>query len=354
MANGSYIDNFASYEYADVGRYWLAVGPALSGLTDIQPKYARPPGGGALYIVGGAGAIAGLYRPMPVAAAATVVVHMAILFPSIPSGSQPFFYLMDGGAAGANEQVHLGITSVGKLTISRGSTVLATSTNALSPNVWYTLEAKITINNTTGAYEVRVDGTSVNWIPAATGANTRGSTPANNSADGYVFASNAVAFIYQLTDFLIANTAQSTITDFIGPGRLVAVYPSGAGTHADWTPNFGTNYACVSEKQGDGDNSFNQSSTPNQIDSFAMDDVPVGATVKLFQVNHLARKDAGAARTFATLVRAGGGAESLGTTFTLASSYLAYSDVFEVDPNTTVAWTAAGLNASEVGYKEIS
>jgi hypothetical protein len=356
MANGSFVDNFASYEYADLNRVWTVFGSI--GACDIQPKYGRLPGGGALYYAAGGG-VSGVFRNMPQGAAATVVMHFAILFPSIPTSTNAFLWLTDGGTPGTtgNQQCYLGITSAGKLVFYRaaGSPVLlATSTNALSPNVWYTIEAKVTINNTTGAYEIRVDGTSTGWIPAATGANTRGSTLANNSADGYAFGGTASAVIFQLTDVLVANTSQSTITDFVGPGRIALCYPSGAGSHTDWTPNFGSNYACVSEKQGDGDVSFNQSSTPNQIDSFQMEDVSAGATIKCVQINTLARKDAGSARTIATLVRSGGGTDHLGTTFSLSSSYTVLCDMMEVDPDTGSAWTAANWNAEEVGYKEIS
>lgn len=356
MANGSFVDNFTAYEFADLARYWTIFGTA-NPATDIQPKYGRAPGGGGLYYSSGS-STNGIYRGMPVAAAATPVLHFAIFFPSFASTNQPFFWLTDGGTpvTTGNIQVHLDTTSAGKLALYRGNgttNLLATSTNAMSINTWYTIEAKITINNSTGAYEIRVDGTSVNWIPAATGQNTRGSTAANNSADGFAFGGN-VSLTFQLTDILVANTAQSAITDFVGPGRLVACYVSGAGSHADWTPNFGTNAACVSEKQCDGDSSFNQSSTPNQIDSFAMEDVPVGATIKCVQVVHVARKDAGAARTMATFTRAGGGGEHLGTTFSLASSYTALIDMLETDLDTGSAWTAANFNAVEIGYKEIS
>jgi hypothetical protein len=112
------------------------------------------------------------------------------------------------------------------------------------------------------------------------------------------------------------------------------------------------NFANTNEPTFDGDNSFNQSSTPNQIDTFIFDNVPTG-TISAVQHVLMARQDGGAQRQIAPLQRRAG-TDTPGATFNPAGTYAALLNPQDVDPATSSAWTVDNFNATEFGYKLIS
>jgi hypothetical protein len=70
-------------------------------------------------------------------------------------------------------QLTVGINSIGQIAVWRGSlggTLLATSSASIGLNVWHYLEAKLTVHNTSGAWNIYLDGVN---ILSATGQNTR-------------------------------------------------------------------------------------------------------------------------------------------------------------------------------------
>jgi hypothetical protein len=62
---------------------------------------------------------------------------------------------------GATEHVSLRGDGTGKLTLTRNGTVLGTSTNSITPGVWYWVEMKVTVHDSTGVAELRVDGSEI-------------------------------------------------------------------------------------------------------------------------------------------------------------------------------------------------
>jgi hypothetical protein len=152
----------------------------------------------------------------------------------------------------------------------------------------------------------------------------------------------------------VLNTATGVNTTFLGPVRVAPLYPAAVGNHADWTPNGGSNMGTVSEPYEDGDTSFNQTSTANDIDSFVMDDLPAaGGSVFALGPRCIIRQDAGAARSYAPLLRIGS-TDYVGSTLGLSSSYQNLGQVYDVSPDTTSAWTISEVNGLESGYKLIA
>lgn len=82
---------------------------------------------------------------------------------------------------------------------------------------------------------------------------------------------------------------------------------------------------------------------------------PLTLTGSIAAVVHitLARKDDAGLRQIQQLCESGG-TEELGATLSLGSSPLYYSDILEVDPNTSAAFTVSNFNAATFGVKEIT
>lgn len=345
-----FADGFDHYLAADILAKWTGwiSGTSMANSLRISPDYARPPGGMGI-VFGDNGVNRGIYKTFPTTHA-SFVSGFAFYAGATPL-AMPLWAVFDSasGVPASTPQLALRGDGAGHLTIVRGTTVIATSTNVFSLNTWYFIEIKATIHNTTGAYEVRVNGSSTGWLPAATGQNTRGQS-ANNFVDIVALGTNQVA-THRFDDFYFLS-AGAPNNDFLGPQKIVTLFPAGAGNYAQWSGNYASNYTNANELAGDSDNTFNQSATANQIDSFVFDDVPTG-TIAAVQHTLLVRQDAGAARTVAPLQRSGG-TDYVGSTLAVAGSYQYLTDPRDTDPATAAAYTAANVNAAEFGYKLIS
>lgn len=253
---------------------------------------------------------------------------------------------------GATEQVSVRTDVSGHLLFNRGATNLATSTNVLSANTWYYLECKTKVHGSAGTYEVRINGTATNWIPAATGKNTQ--STANAQITGFQVQNSGGSGIVYIDDLYAADTTGSANTDFLGPQMIFVSRPMAAGNYAQWTPNFGANFGNVNEIFPDGDATFNQDSTAGHIDSFLMSDVPIASgTITAIQHVIYAKQDSGAQRTIASVQREST-TDYVGANVNLTTSYLYYLEVKDVDPATSAAYTINNFNGAEFGYKLIA
>jgi hypothetical protein len=248
------------------------------------------------------------------------------------------------------EHVSVRMDTSARLTFTRNGTVLATSTNTLSAGVWYYLEVQCKVHDTTGTYEVRINGSATGWIAAATGADTR------NGGTGVlteftIGSSNGI--ITSFDDLYAGDATGGVNASFLGPQVVYALRPAAAGNYAQWTPNFGSNVGNVGEIFPDGDTTFNQDATAGHKDTFAITELPAGATIAAIQHVLYAKQDAGAQRVVRPIERSGT-TDYNGVSVNLATSYQMILDVDDVDPATNSAFDPANLNAAEFGYELVS
>jgi len=339
------MDGFDHYETADIAKKWSSAGgwtPTLGTIyPGVAPAWAIPPGGQGLAL----GNAHSLSKVFP-SNYAVGLIGFYYRYLTTPAAMTIASFNENTGA----EQCSLRVDSTGHLLVNRASTNLATSTNTLSASTWYHIEFKATINNSTGQYEVRVNGSSTGWIPqSSANKNTRNVT--NNYFYGFsIYGANG----YPLFDDLyVLNCDASPNDTFLGPQKIITCYPRMAGTYAQWTPNYMDNFENVQETTADSLNTFNQSSTANQIDSFSMDQLP-NATINGIQHVLFARQDVGAARQLAPF-QYSSSTPYVGTTYNLTAGFVCYLDVKDQDPDAGPgAWTYANINASEFGYKLIA
>lgn len=246
-------------------------------------------------------------------------------------------------------QISLGVNASGFPYVHRNGTTLATGTVAVSNNAWNHFEFKATIHNTTGSYEVRQNGVT---ILSATNVNTRAS--ANNYANQYLAWNNYVGGNWYMKHLYVLDTSGSVANDFVGTVRVATLRPTAPGNSAEWAPYGVANYMNVADTiASDDDITYNTSSTANQTDTFALNDVPTGATVYGIQQIVTARQDAGSARTIAPVLRIGS-TNYAGTSVSLTSSYAMFLEPKSVSPATSSGFTVSELNGLEAGYKLVS
>lgn len=239
----------------------------------------------------------------------------------------------------------------GSLTVARGDgTELGTSAGAAFPNqTWCYIEVKFTCDDTNGQIEVWVDNVKV-IDGIGVGADTR-----NGGADALIdsvkFGAGNTNYHYQ-RDIVILNDAGSAPwNDRIGPCKVRAMKPNGAGNYAEWTPDSGNNHERVDETSptGDGDTSYVEATSTGLRDSYAFEDWPeVGDTPAAVAIQAAARYDA-APLDFALFVRRSG-TDDDGTAEAPPAGYaVSHYRVLQEDPVAAGPWTESNLNSSEFG-----
>lgn len=134
----------------------------------------------------------------------------------------------------------IGIDWMNRLYIERGTELLETSDLTVQPDRWYYIEFKFTIHDTTGSYELRLNGNS---LLSDTNVDTRyGSAPA--SVSRFVFVAQDAGGC--LDDVYILD-GDSPDNDFLGAVVVESLVPTSDDT-VQWSPSAGTdNYALVDE-----------------------------------------------------------------------------------------------------------
>jgi hypothetical protein len=331
MAN-RFIDGFK--HYGTLTQKWTSGSGTFSTATPRLPGagYLTNPGSGATKTIDS--------QP-------TWTVGFGYRITAIPN--QILISILDG----ATSQMDLRLTGTGQLQVTRGGTVLATSAVGLiTAAVWNYIEFQTTINNTTGAYSVHLNGAAVSGL-TATGVNTRMS--ANNTADTIALPNFPGGSTFDYSDFYMNDgTGSSPNNGFWGDTRIDTQVPTGAGNYTQWTPSTGSNWQNVDDMPPNSDTDYNSDSTVGHIDSFAVSSVvPLTGTVYARQVALFARKDDAGLRQIAPLFRHST-TDSVGTTVTLSTSYQYYFQLYETNPATSSAWTISDCNGDESGYKTIS
>lgn len=131
-----------------------------------------------------------------------------------------------------------------------------------------------------------------------------------------------------------------------GPLKVTTLLPTGAGNYSDWAAGTGSTFAEVDDATSDGDTTYLKSATSGQKSSFAAADLSGSPAVKAAKVLAFAR-DEGGASGFAPMFRAGG-TDAIGTYGDPGATYVGRGYTRATDPSGS-AWTAASVNAAEVG-----
>ncbi len=265
---------------------------------------------------------------------------------SAAANSDVFRYYETG-----TDHIRLNYNGDGTFTVSRAGTALSGGTTAnlgIASNTWYHIELYALINDTTGAFELRVNGVTV---ASGSGLDTR-----NGGTSGVV---SVIRFNGRGTnDDYDDLWSDGSAGAFNGDMRVCSNLPNSDGGASQWTPSTGTaHYACVDDATPGGDTDYVSDATAGRIDTYGYPSVGVGsgATVLGVMVRLIARKDDAGTRTIDQVVRRGGTNYATGTAKTLSTSYAAAEGIFNTDPSTGSAWASvAAVNAGEYGVKEVA
>jgi hypothetical protein len=203
---------------------------------------------------------------------------------------------------------------------------------------WNYVEFKLNVgtNDTDGSYSIRLD-------EGATDSGT-GQNLGHTDIDRIKIQGDTAAFVY-IDDIYLTNG-----TSFLGDCRVEVIAPDGIGVQTDWVPSAGDNYECVDEIP-ESTAEHVSSSVLDDVDLYAMSDLPVDATGVIFglQLHLHAKRDTNPAGV--TPVVYTGSTQYPADEKTLTESWADYFSIWETNPNTAAAWTAAQINGLQCGQK---
>lgn len=220
---------------------------------------------------------------------------------------------------------------------------IATVVQALKPGAWHYLQIDITLNATTGACEVILDGVQIMNV-----TNQDFADAASTATD---FISIGSHDLTRFDDVIIMDGTGAVFNALIGDVRVTSLLPDGDGVIAAWANLVGpSNFQDVDDALGapDDDTTFISSSTLDQINRVTLGDVPgTPDTVHAVAGNVRARNDGAnnVAIDILSNVSTAQGADK-----TLTAGYIWHQSVFEIDPDGGgTAWDEAAVNALELG-----
>ncbi len=255
-------------------------------------------------------------------------------------------------AGGTTRHVYIGWTSAGKIEVRRGDnagTVLATSTTALwTVGAYVHVEAKVTVNDTTGSVAVRVDEIPVTFDNSLTNVDTKNGGTSGLIEECWVGSDDGNNDT-NYDDWYIHDGST-----WIGDKRVGVSSANVAGTYSSGTASSGTLLSCVDENSANLDTDYvamDSTGLPKAI-SFGLEDAPSN-TLAILAVQPwiTVRKDDAGSNTGRLLLISGATEDDGGADIAAASTYADKLRLHETDPNTGVAWTTSGFNAIEVGWR---
>lgn len=275
----------------------------------------------------------------------TIIFGAAFFFFEGPANDLVRFEDGDG-----NTHVQIEINGPGYISVRLGVTgaFYGFSTKKILFNKWYYIELKLTVDNSAGSVELRLNGETV---VSASGVDTATSNLEfiSNIRLGSIVSNNdVIATDIYVCDDVVPNN------DFLGDINVEALFPSADGAVNDWTPQGGgDNYVEVDDTAPDDDTTYNSSTTINNRDLYEFDDISEDVDEVLgVQVNVNARKENGPYRIIQDSIRSGGvNYEGQGSeeNFYLGDNYEIRPTMHDQNPNTSGQWTESEVNAAQFG-----
>ena len=212
---------------------------------------------------------------------------------------------------------------------------------------WNYVEIKYTIHDSTGSYEVRVNGVNV---LSASGIDTDFTNVGDVERHIFVCAVNNQKF----DDIYICDDSGAEFNDWLGDQyTVIGIVPGGDTAQLDWSAQpAGSHYQNIDEDGGNDNNDYVYDSTLGNEDLYDYDNLPVSPSdILLLDIWTQAALDIVGSESLIVTCQSGV-THSDGPTETVTdTNYTTFHRLLSQDPNTAAAWTEAGLNAAQFGVK---
>jgi len=237
-------------------------------------------------------------------------------------------------------------------TVASG-TLLGASSASLASDVWRLIEVRWQATSTTvGIVEVWLDGNRViNFSGDTTSSTVVGLQTVYLGCSNSVTGASTTATWLAFDDIAINDTTGTANNGRPQDGRILLLSPTGAGSSTQFTrggTDTGANWSQTSEVPP----SMTQyvlSATVADRDLYAAADLPVAVSgINVVEELLLVQNSDAGAGSIGPTIRSGATTSELGP-ISLTNTVTYVTGRWETDPNTSAAWTAAAVNALEIG-----
>lgn len=274
-------------------------------------------------------------------------------FSNLPS-TNDVLDIMQFRDAANNEQVTIVLQSTGVIEAFRGDGFTGTSLGdsgspAVTAEAYTHIETMVTIDNSAGQVEVRVNGVTVLSISGVDTAATANIETSQVQITVNGTQPNPGVTTWYIDDIYCYDDTGSYNNDFIGDRRVYTLFPNADTAQADWSPSTGGDgYAMIDEADPNDDTDYiftSGGTSPNPVSEFDLDDLPAGVSaVSAVSLIHRSRKtDAGDANIQLSAVS--GSFETAGADNPMTEVYTYYEDVIEADPDTAAPFTPTAVDS---------
>jgi catechol 2,3-dioxygenase-like lactoylglutathione lyase family enzyme len=292
------------------------------------------------YSVYGSASTTDLFHAVPTSSA-TYVLGVAYRCRLGSVASREIMATYQGGSL----QNKVNTVSGGEISVTRGTTVLGTSTGAgLVGTVYSYIEVKIFLHASAGTVDVWVEGQNVLSL---TSQNTLNTSTAEINLLGM---SGANTTHNQFDDLYILDDSGSDNTSELGPVFVETLVPDADGNVNDFTPSTGFNWENVDDiAPDDQDGTYNHSgtATDQELYGFAALAGNIGV-VYAVEASALIRKEDAGFREIRHVARSNV-TEVEGPNKVFGTNYKNITHIFEKDPDGDVVWDEASVNAAQFG-----
>jgi len=219
---------------------------------------------------------------------------------------------------------------------------------------WNHIEFYLKVDNTTGAYDFRVNGTSVD---SDSGIDTQA---AGGGADiGRIVLVNPTSASgngHSITDLIVVNGSGSRNNTFTGENKFVyQLLPTGDTADEDWTQSTGVDSYALIDEISRVTTDYVESSTAAEKTLCSYGSTGSEAGIMAVTLIANAALDTGATTENFKQVVKEGATEGDGATqdVTASATQEGFSDIFETNPDTTAAWTSAELDGVSAGVEYV-
>lgn len=268
------------------------------------------------------------------------------------SNSQGFYL-----EKGATEQCHIEtVNNVGsfEIRIKRGATTIATTSSLFAYAVWHHFEILLTIDPTTGAYEVRH-----NEVNVLSGSGVNLANEGTSQADIFAFRfTSDVAATFFFDDLNLKDSTGTENNNFLGDFVIEGKLPNANGATIQWTNDAGSgsNFENVDDPadqapDNTGVGGTNSSDTSAQKDLYAFADLTeIDGAIAFVQYGvQLAMASAGS-RNVDLRYRDDGGTEAVIATVNVSSTaYDEFPVVMDQNPAVPADWDVTDINGGQWG-----
>lgn len=229
--------------------------------------------------------------------------------------------------------------------------VFDTGPSILFPNVWHFIEVKITLHDSAGSVQVRVDGqTCAEFV----GRTKRPNQPAlcNMFRLGQYYLEDITNNPVYADDLYILDTAGVEFNDFLGDVVIHTVLPAGDGFINELLQYGGSlqHYTAVDDIPPDEDLSYLYGNEIGKREFFTVDPLPTNViNVLAVSVHARVKKDAAGA----SMLKVGceyDGAVALSAAQPVTTQYITRAQMFEQAPGGG-GWTKQKAEAMQIGFE---